>query len=629
MKVQPYSLFTEYDIHLFRAGKHFRLYEKMGAHLMNHSGQSGTYFAVWAPNAASVAVVGNFNGWNPESHPLNGRWDSSGIWEGFVPGVAQGEIYKYYLRTPQGEILEKADPYARLYEQPPRTASVVWASANETRHRNPQQDANALEKPQSIYEMHPGSWKKSGPGTEDFLNYRELADELVPYLQKMNFTHVEFMPVMEHPFYGSWGYQIHGYFAPSSRYGTPDDFQYLVKTLHEAGIGVYLDWVPSHFPGDAHGLYRFDGSALYEHEDPRKGFHPDWKSYIFNYGRNEVKSFLISNAAFWLDTYGVDGLRVDAVASMLYLDYSREGDEWIPNEHGGRENLEAITFMKELNEELYRSFPHCQSIAEESTSWPMVSRPTFAGGLGFGMKWMMGWMNDTLEYFQKDPVYRRHHHNEITFSLTYAFTENFVLPLSHDEVVHGKGSLISRMPGDEWQRFANLRALYAWQYFHPGQKLIFMGCEFGQTSEWKHDESLPWHLLEHPPHKGIAALIADLNKLYRTEKALHADNYSASGMEWIEYKDAENSVVSFLRHGAGQQVLIAINFTPHPHEGYAVGVSKAGSWQEIFNSDHPNYWGSGYSSNGKVKSIKKTQHGRPHQLSLKIPPLGAIVLKPA
>ena len=544
--------------------------------------------------------------------------------------MAKGDVYKYHIIANSGEVLQKADPFGRYCEEPPRTASIVWDTARPEPQKSwqkQQKQRNNLGSPQSVYEVHLGSWRRNSLEGNRHLTYRELAVELVQYLKEMNFTHVEFMPVMEHPFYGSWGYQIHNYFAPTSRYGNPDDFLHLVQELHKAGIGVYVDWVPSHFPNDAHGLYRFDGTALYEHEDPRKGYHPDWSSYIFNYGRNEVRSFLISNAVFWLDQYQIDGLRVDAVASMLYLDYSREGDEWIPNEHGGRENLEAISLMKELNEEIYPSFPDAQTIAEESTSWPMVSRPTFLGGLGFGMKWMMGWMNDTLEYFKRDPVYRKYHHNEVSFSLTYAFTENFMLPLSHDEVVHGKGSLLERMPGDEWQRFANLRLLYCLMFTHPGTNLLFMGGEFGQTSEWRHDESLPWHLLEYDPHKGVQKLVAALNFLYQKQPALYEKQFDASGFSWIEHNDSENSVLSFLRKGNEEELLVVLNFTPRMHESYKIGVDRAGSWEEVFNSDHPDFWGSGV-VNTTVKTQKQKTHGRPHCVELKVPPLGCTVLKP-
>ena len=524
-KVLTFSRFTDMDIHLFREGKHFKLYDKFGSHLEKVDDENGVYFAVWAPAAKSVCVMGDFNGWNETGHRLNVRWDSSGVWEGFIPDVTEGAIYKYAITTENGEMLEKGDPYARFWEEPPRTGSVivardyVWKDNNWVNKQRPKK--NSIKEPISVYEMHIGSWRRNSLEGNRYLTYRELAVELPAYLDEMYFTHVEFMPVMEHPFYGSWGYQVHGYFAPSSRYGTVEDFKFLIDCLHQAGIGVLLDWVPSHFPGDAHGLYRFDGSALYEHEDPRLGFHPDWKSYIYNYGRAEVRSFLISNAMFWMDQFHVDGLRVDAVASMLYLDYSRNEGEWIPNKFGGRENLEAISLIKELNETIYGAFPSALMVAEESTAYPMVSRPVYSGGLGFGMKWMMGWMNDTLEYLKRDMIYRKYHHNEVSFSLTYAFNENFMLPLSHDEVVHGKGTLLDRMPGDEWQKFANLRLLFAYMYTHPGAKLLFMGSEIAQTIEWNHDDSIQWHLLQNPMHKGIQQLVKDLNQLYINQPALY------------------------------------------------------------------------------------------------------------
>ncbi len=505
-----YSRFSDFDISLFRAGRHYKLYEKLGSHVVTHNGLHGTYFAVWVPNAKGVSVEGNFNGWNKSSHPMQVRWDGSGIWETFIPGISTGEVYKYYISSNTGDILEKADPFALRWEEPPSTASIVWDTWYEWKDQEWMQsrhEINALNKPMSVYEMHFGSWARNIESPGDFLTYRQMAARLIPYIREMGFTHVEFLPMMEHPFYPSWGYQITGYFAATSRFGSPQDFMFLIDELHRNRIGVILDWVPSHFPGDEHGLYRFDGTHLYEHADMKKGFHPDWKSYIFNYGRNEVKSFLISNAIFWLDRYHADGLRVDAVASMLYLDYSREAGEWVPNEFGGNENLEAISFLKEFNEAVYMNFPDVQTIAEESTAFPGVSRPTYAGGLGFGMKWMMGWMNDTLDYFSKDPVHRKYNHNRITFSTEYAFTENFMLPFSHDEVVHGKGSLLNRMPGDEWQKFANLRLLYTYMFTHPGTKCLFMGNEIAQSREWDFNHSLDWHLLEHAPHHGINQLV--------------------------------------------------------------------------------------------------------------------------
>lgn len=629
--IVAHSLFTDFDSDLFKAGNHYRLYEKLGAHLLTLNNVQGTYFAVWAPSASEVSLIGDFNYWNGEGYELNARWDSSGIWEGFVPGVKKGTAYKYKIvNADSGEVLEKGDPFAFKWEMPPKTASIVWDTDYKWKDKswmNKRQKHNSIESPFSVYEVHIGSWKRNNAHLS--LSYLELAEQLVTYVSELGYTHVEFMPVMEHPFFGSWGYQVTGYFAPSSRYGDPQEFMTLVEAFHKAGIGVILDWVPSHFPGDAHGLYRFDGSHLYEHADPKQGYHPDWSSYIFNYGRNEVRSFLISNAIFWLDKYHVDGLRVDAVASMLYLDYSRKEGEWVPNIHGGRENLEAISFLKELNENVYKDFQSVQTIAEESTSFPMVSRPTFLGGLGFGMKWMMGWMNDVLNYFNRDTFYRQYHHNELTFSLAYAFTENFMLPLSHDEVVHGKGPLISRMPGDEWQRFANLRLLYGWMYTHPGTKLVFMGGEIGQTSEWKHDNSVEWHLLDHAPHQGIQAMTKDLNKLYKTEPALYELGFEGSGFEWIELNDAQNSVLSFLRKGkhSDDTLLVLANFTPVFRERYQVGINEAGSWKEVFNSDKKEYWGSGQLNNKAIKSTKEPYHGREHSLSVNIPPLGFTILK--
>ncbi|MEQ8245186.1 1,4-alpha-glucan branching protein GlgB [Fulvivirga sp.] len=629
--IQPHSLFTDFDINLFRGGKHFKLYEKLGSRCIKVGKTEGTYFAVWAPNAKEVSVIGDFNYWNGEGYELNSRWDSSGIWEGFVPGVKNGAAYKYKIvSNEQGRVLEKGDPFAFKWETPPKTASIVWDLKHTWKDKkwmSSRKKNNAIDSPFSVYEVHIGSWKRDHEHLS--LSYNALADELVKYVKELGYTHVEFMPVMEHPFFGSWGYQVTGYFAPTSRFGDPQEFMHLVESFHNAGIGVILDWVPSHFPGDAHGIYDFDGTHLYEHADPRKGYHPDWSSYIFNYGRNEVRSFLISNALFWLDLYHADGLRVDAVASMLYLDYSRKEGEWIPNEHGGRENLEAISFMKELNENVYKEFPDVQTIAEESTSFPMVSKPTFVGGLGFGMKWMMGWMNDTLAYFQKDAFYRQYHQNDITFSLAYAFTENFMLPLSHDEVVHGKGPLIGRMPGDEWQRFANLRLLYGWMYTHPGTKLLFMGGEIGQTSEWKHDNSVEWHLLDHPPHQGIKAMVTGINKLYTSEPAMYELGFSSDGFEWIELNDAQNSVLSYMRKGTKEKdtLIIVANFTPVVRENYRVGVSKAGAWKEIFNSDAAEYGGSGLLNKKAIKTAKTPYHGRDNSLQLNVPPLGITVLK--
>ena len=631
--VIAYSKFSEDDIHLFHEGRHFRLYDKFGSHVLEHEGQPGTYFSVWAPAAKSVSVIGDFNGWNKDSHRLNVRWDSSGIWEGFIPDVGEGAIYKYLITSDSGAALEKGDPYAQSWEHPPKTGSVVWNKkhrwADKKWRDELQVKANHHKSPASVYEVHLGSWRRKTDEQNNFLSYRDLATELVAYVKEMGFTHVEFMPVMEHPFYGSWGYQIHGYFAPSARFGSPNDFAYLVDKFHQAGIAVILDWVPSHFPGDDHGLYRFDGSALYEHEDPRLGYHPDWSSYIFNYGRNEVRSFLISNAMYWLDRFHVDGLRVDAVASMLYLDYSRKEGEWIPNKHGGRENLETISLLKELNETVYEAFPNIIMIAEESTSFPNVTKPTYLDGLGFGMKWMMGWMNDTLEYFKRDTSHRKYHHNEISFSMTYVFAENFMLPLSHDEVVHGKGAIINRMPGDEWQRFANLRLLYGYMFTHPGSKLLFMGNEIGQTTEWNHDESLPWHLLQYPLHNGIKVLIKDLNKLYTTHKSLSDKNYESSGFEWIDHADADTSVLAYIRNGdeAKDQLVVICNFTPMTHHDYRIGMPEAGEWVEVFNTDNLVYGGSGFINHEPLSTINESYHNRSCSIALNLPPLGVSILK--
>lgn len=630
--IESNSLFTDFDIHLFKTGKHFRLYEKMGSHVVTMNGKKGTYFAVWAPNARSVSVIGNFNSWTSGKHVLNPRWDESGIWEGFFTDIQKGEAYKYAIHSNTGDYLEKADPFAAFAEVPPKTASIVWETNytwKDEKWLKKRKSETGKAKPYSVYELHIGSWRRKVEEGNRSLSYGELATELVEYVKEMGFTHVEFLPVMEHPFFGSWGYQVTGYYAPSSRYGAPEDFMYLVDCLHQAGIGVILDWVPSHFPGDEHGLYKFDGTHLYEHEDPRKGFHPDWKSYIFNYGRNEVRSILISNAIYWLDRFHVDGLRVDAVASMLYLDYSRKAGEWIPNQYGGRENIEAVVFLKEFNEQVYGQFPDIFTIAEESTAWPGVSRPTYLGGLGFGQKWMMGWMHDTLHYFKNDPVHRKYHQNEITFSIMYAFTENFMLPLSHDEVVHGKGSLIGRMPGDEWRRFANLRLLFGYMYTHPGTKLLFMGGEFGQTSEWNHDRSLDWHLLQYAPHKGVQNLMIDLNALYRQEPALYKYAFEDRGFEWVDYSDQQNSVIVYQRKTDNKDdlLLVACNFTPQTLMQYRIGVPYRGQWKEIFNSDDLKYGGSGALNQGKLHTSPVKYHNRDYSIVLTLPPLGVTVIK--
>jgi 1,4-alpha-glucan branching enzyme len=629
------SLLTDQDIYLFKEGSHSRLYEKLGSHLMEVDGVAGVLFAVWAPNAEQVSVMGDFNNWNNATHRLAARWDGSGIWEGFVPGIGNGSLYKYHIVSRfNGYRVDKGDPYAFVWELAHRSgsASVVWDLAYPWQDRDWMKDrkqANGLDAPLSVYEMHLGSWRRVPEDNNRSLNYRETAEQLPAYLKEAGFTHVEFMPVMEHPFFGSWGYQVTGYFAPTSRYGTPQDFMYLIDRLHQEGIGVILDWVPSHFPSDEHGLAYFDGTHLYEHEDPRKGFHPDWNSYIFNYGRHEVRSFLLSSALFWLDRYHADGLRIDAVASMLYLDYGRKHNEWIPNQFGGKENLEAITFLRKMNEEVYRVFPDAQTIAEESTAWPMVSRPVFTGGLGFGMKWNMGWMHDTLGYFSDDPVYRKYHQGRLTFSLWYAFTENFMLALSHDEVVHGKGSLINKMPGDDWQKFANMRLLMGYLYAHPGKKLLFMGGEIGQRREWNHDTSLDWHLLGYAPHAGLLRWMQHLNILYRGEGALHELDFEPAGFEWVDFTDADNSIICFLRKGkvAHDALLVVLNFTPVPRHNYRVGVPFGGSWKELLNSDAREYGGSGQGNFGGIEATPVPMHGKYHSLSLTVPPLGAIVFK--
>ncbi len=629
-KVIVHSLFSEFDINLFKAGKHYRLYEKFGSHITTVDGVEGTYFAVWAPSAKSVSVIGDFNYWIEGEHLLNVRWDESGIWEGFIPGAGKGSVYKYKIHSNHNDIkTEKADPYARRCEHPPKTASVVWDDVYDWQDdswMNNRKKHNGIDAPYSVYEVHLGSWKKRVEENRS-LSYVELADELVSYVKEMEFTHVELMPIMEFPYDPSWGYQLTGYFAPTSRFGYPEEFKLLVDKLHQNDIGIILDWVPSHFPEDAHGLGFFDGTCLYEHPDKRKGYHPDWKSLIFNYGRNEVKSFLISNAIFWLDQYHADGLRVDAVASMLFLDYSRDEGEWEPNMYGGRENLDAIVFMKELNEEVYKSFPDVQTIAEESTSFPMVSKPTYIGGLGFGMKWMMGWMHDTLQYFAKEPIYRKHHQNDLTFSMTYAFTENFMLPLSHDEVVYGKKSILGRMPGDEWQQFANLRLLYSYMFTHPGTNLLFMGAEFGQREEWNFQQSLDWHLLQNNYHNGIKTIITDLNKLYKKHPALYEQQFNASGFEWINYEDNENSVLAYIRKGNNEEnpLIIACNFTPVPRNNYRIGLPQEGKLIQVFNSDAKKYGGSGVSNQKEINIDDIEWNYRPYSVEISIPPLGAVV----
>ncbi|WP_084163712.1 1,4-alpha-glucan branching protein GlgB [Olivibacter sitiensis] len=629
--VEAFTLFTDYDINLFREGTHYRLYEKFGAHEIEKEGVKGTYFAVWAPNAREVYVVGNFNGWNRKSHALYVRWDGSGIWEGFVPQVILGELYKYYIVSNTGELLEKGDPFALEWETAPKTASKIgttWYEWKDEAWMGKRTEYNALDKPISVYEMHLGSWRRDPENPKNYLSYGQVADSLIPYIKEAGFTHVEFMPLMEHPYYPSWGYQITGYFAASARYGPPQELMYLIEQLHLNDIGVIFDWVPSHFPGDANGLYKFDGTHLYEHADPRKGFHPDWSSYIFNYGRNEVRSFLISNALFWLDRYHADGLRVDAVASMLYLDYSRKEGEWIPNEYGGRENLEAISFLKDLNVAVYKHYPDVQTIAEESTAWPGVSRPVFLGGLGFGMKWMMGWMHDTLDYFREDPINRKFHHGQITFSTVYAFSENFMLPLSHDEVVHGKGSLISRMPGDEWQRFANLRAMYLYMFTHSGAKLLFMGNEFGQTSEWNSNTSLDWHLLEYAPHAVLFEFVKELNRLYRHQPALYERNFSYEGFEWVELGDNENSVLVYYRKGFDKEedLVVILNLTPVVRYYYRIGLPQKGTYEIILNSDDARFGGSGVIQEPVVAEYIAWMN-KDFSANFTLPPLGGLILK--
>ncbi|GAB3199448.1 1,4-alpha-glucan branching enzyme [Pontibacter aydingkolensis] len=631
--VYPVSQLTEFDVYLFKEGKHYQLYQKLGSHQMEHAGQQGTYFAVWAPNAEQVAVMGDFNEWSRDSHQLYVRHDGSGIWEGFIPEVTKGMLYKYHIKSMYNMYqVDKSDPFAFAREVPPQTASVVnnldyqWQDETWMQHRK---SMEGQPQPYSIYELHVGSWRRKAEDNNRPLTYRELAEELPAYVQSMGFTHVELMPIMFHPFSGSWGYQVTGYFAAASNYGSPQDLMHLIDVLHQHSIGVILDWVPSHFPSDEHGLAYFDGTHLFEHADPRKGYHPDWNSYIFNYGRNEVRSFLISNALFWLDKYHADGLRVDAVASMLYLDYSRKEGEWIPNEYGGRENLEAISFLKEFNQAVHQQFPDVQTIAEESTAWPAVTGKIDTGGLGFNMKWMMGWMHDTLHYFSKDPIYRRHHQGEITFSMVYAFTERFMLPLSHDEVVHGKGALLRKMPGDEWQQFANLRALYACMYAHPGAKLLFMGGELGQTSEWNHDSSLDWHLLQYGFHQGLQETLRDLNAIYKAEPALYARSFEPEGFEWVDFQDAHNSVISFMRKGTTpmEELLVVCNLTPALHEHYKLGVPHLGEYVQVFNSDDGRYGGSNVQNAGSLQAVPEPYHGRDNSITLKLPPLGVVYFK--
>ena len=624
---------TDYDLYLFGEGRHTRIYEKLGAHPMRVGDTAGVHFAVWAPNAERVSAVGDFNGWDGRAHPMRSL-GTSGVWEIFVPAAQAGERYKFELHTKNGELLLKVDPFGFAFEVPPLSASVIcspdyeWGDAEWIGAR--QAAGSWLERPLAIYEVHLGSWARVPHENDRYLTYAELAERLIPYVKEMGYTHIELLPVMEHPFSGSWGYQVTGFFAPTSRFGSPRDFKAFVDACHRAGIGVLLDWVPGHFPKDAHGLARFDGTALFEHEDPRQGEHYDWGTLIFNYGRNEVRCFLLANALYWLHEFHADGLRVDAVASMLYLDYSREHGEWVPNKFGGRENLEAIDFIRELNTLTHGELPGTITVAEESTAWPSVSRPAYVGGLGFTYKWNMGWMNDILEYMRQDPIHRRWHHNHLTFSLLYAFTENFILPFSHDEVVHGKGSLYGKIPGDAWQRAATLRALYGFMYAHPGKKLMFMGDEFGQPREWNHDRSLDWHLLDDPSHASLRRYVQDLNRHYQAEPALHERDFDADGFRWIECNDNENSVVSFIRRGRGGAFVVAVlNFTPVPREGYRIGVPAAGSYVELVNSDSELYGGGNVGNAGVVFTEPIASHGHADSLRLVVPPLGFLLLKPA
>ncbi len=626
---------TDFDLHLFGEGTHFRLYEKLGARVIEHAGIKGVCFAVWAPNAERVSVVGDFNQWDGRRHPMRPR-GGSGLWEIFIPELQQGDLYKFEVKSRHyGYLAVKSDPYAHLSEMRPNTSSVIW-DLNHYQWRDQEwmatrKQRQGLNSPIAIYEVHPGCWKrKDDPIGMRWLSYHELADELVAYVREMGYTHIELLPITEHPFDGSWGYQAIGIFAPTSRFGSPDDFRYFVDKAHQAGIGVILDWAAGHFPKDGHGLSFFDGTCLYEHEDPRKGEHQDWGTLIYNFGRNEVRAFLLSNAVFWLDKYHLDGLRVDAVASMLYLDYSRQPGEWIPNEFGGHENLEAVSLIKQFNEVVHLEYPDVLTFAEESTAWPQVSRPTYLGGLGFDLKWNMGWMHDMLEYMEKEPVHRRYHHNNLTFSLLYAFTENFVLPFSHDEVAHGKGAMLSKMPGDTWQKFANLRALYGYMYAHPGKKLLFMGGEIGQWSEWNHDWQLDWTLLDHDDHRKIQAYVKALNKLYIEQPALHEVDFSWEGFQWIDFHDVDQSVVSFIRRAGdpGDFVLTVANFTPVPREGYRVGAPAPGFYRELLNSDAACFGGGNLGNAGGRRSEPAPWQGQQHSILLTVPPLAVLFLKP-
>lgn len=629
---QEAHLFSSDDLYLFNEGTHSGLYNKLGAQRVRQQGMDGVHFAVWAPNAVAVSLIGDFNGWDRSVHPLSKLADS-GIWQGFASGVRVGSAYKFHIVGPGGTYrADKADPFGFAHETPPKTASVISDLAyqwQDDRWMDERGSRIGLDAAISIYEVHLGSWMRSPDHPDRWLGYRDLAPKLAEYAERIGFTHIELLPVMEHPFYGSWGYQTTGYYAPTSRFGSPQDFMFLIDYLHQHGIGVILDWVPSHFPSDEHGLAYFDGTHLYEHGDPRQGIHPDWNSSIFNYGRHEVRSFLLSNAFFWLDKYHIDGLRLDAVASMLYLDYSRKAGQWIPNKFGGRENLEAIDFLRQLNTAIYERYPDVQTIAEESTAWPMVSRPTYVGGLGFGLKWDMGFMHDTLSYISRDSIHRKHHHNELTFRGVYAFSENFVLPFSHDEVVHGKGSLLAKMPGDAWQKFANLRLLFATMYLQPGKKMLFMGDEFAQWREWDHDRSLDWHLVSESAHAGVQNWVTELNRVYRGEKALHQGDTSPSGFEWVDCADSEQSTISWLRRSPNTRdwILAICNFTPVVRRNYRVGVPQSGFWRELINSDAAQFGGGGQGNFGGVSSVPFQSHGRPHALTVTLPPLAAVGFK--
>jgi 1,4-alpha-glucan branching enzyme len=630
--VWVHTLFTDFDTSLFISGKHFRLYEKLGAKLMAVNKTEGAFFGVWAPNAQQVSVVGNFNAWDKNAHVLYKRLDESGIWEGFIPHLAKGDVYKYAIKGFDGSDIEKGDPFARKWEHPPQTASIIWDTDYDWKDKawlKKRPKVNALNQPVSVYELHLGSWQRDPSNPERVLTYKEIANALVPYVLDMGFTHVELMPIMEYPYFPSWGYQITGYFAASSRHGTPQELMYLIEQLHKSNIAVILDWVPSHFPGDAHGLYKFDGTHLFEHADMRKGFHPDWKSYIFNYDRNEVRSFLVSNALYWLDKFHADGLRVDAVASMLYFDFSRRTEDAGTNAYGGRENLGAIQFLKDLNTAIQENYEGVLTIAEESSTYPGVTHPVKDGGLGFSMKWMMGWMNDTLKYFKHDPIDRKHYHHQLTFSITYAFTERFMMPFSHDEVVHGKSSMIYKMPGDEWQKFANLRVLYTYLFTQPGSKLLFMGNEIAQNGEWNFTRSLDWDLLKYPPHLGLQTTVKALNNLYRTEPALYANNYSYESFEWINADDEQHSIYIYIRRGlkAKDTLIVVLNLTPVYRENYRVGLPFKAKWKEIFNTDATVFFGSGKVNDQAYITEQVACHYREYSINMNIPPLGAVVLK--